>query len=43
MESQQKLNPMNLSAFSLNKKFNTMELLENQEDKDQKRSTSLGI
>lgn len=33
---------MNLSAFSLNKKFNTMEL-ENSDEKDQKRSTSLGI
>lgn len=31
---------MNLSAFSLSKKFNTMDL-EGQED--QKRSTSLGI
>lgn len=29
LEGQQRLNPMNLSAFSLNKKFNTMELLEN--------------
>lgn len=33
---------MNISAFSLNKKFNTMEI-DNQFEEHQKRSTSLGI
>lgn len=33
---------MNSSTFSLNKKFNTMEV-ENHEEFDEKRSTSLGI